>query len=206
MFLGNFRGNGDREHVRKNIKEAEYWDFSVNEHAFKGIRKYYYYYYCFLRTYLIMQDYPTFINHINQIKQQEFSAAIKPHNSVPKTIPVPLTDSALNNLSSAFSNMHIPLSPSASPSRSKKQEINNNKEKDRRDRAGSKGELNAETPFKLSVVSHSVCTNLKIYGPQQLTQLLDGRCCHIDVHYSMPYAKHSPPPHTSDTSVPRRIS
>lgn len=156
VWLGNFRGNGDREHVRKNITEAEYWDFSINEHAFK--------------------DYPAFINHINRIKRQEFAAEVKPHNPIPKTVPVTLTESAISNLSSSMSSLSLrvyynPITPGspASPKKGKgplsKEEINNNKERSERGKEkGEKGDgssnkvedLNAETPFRLSVVSHSM--------------------------------------------------
>jgi pimeloyl-ACP methyl ester carboxylesterase len=50
VFLGNFRGNGDRLHVRRDIRPEEYWDFSINEHAFLDI--------------------PAFIESINNTKKE----------------------------------------------------------------------------------------------------------------------------------------
>ncbi|KAN0027317.1 hypothetical protein ACTFIU_010007 [Dictyostelium citrinum] len=51
VFLGNLRGNGDRLHQNSKISSKEYWNFSMNEHAFLDI--------------------PTFIQNIRKIKSKE---------------------------------------------------------------------------------------------------------------------------------------
>uniref|UniRef100_A0A7S2W250 Partial AB-hydrolase lipase domain-containing protein n=1 Tax=Mucochytrium quahogii TaxID=96639 RepID=A0A7S2W250_9STRA len=56
VFLGNFRGaggDGARRHVNPNISDDEYWDFSINEHAF--------------------EDIPAFVNAIVRTKMSELS-------------------------------------------------------------------------------------------------------------------------------------
>ncbi|GAM20357.1 hypothetical protein SAMD00019534_035320 [Acytostelium subglobosum LB1] len=53
VFLGNLRGNGERLHTEHNISAKQYWDFSVNEHAFKDI--------------------PSFIQVIRQVKIKELA-------------------------------------------------------------------------------------------------------------------------------------
>lgn len=53
VWMGNLRGaNGDeRSHVNKNISSKEFWNFSINEHAFN--------------------DLPAFIQKIVQVKKEE---------------------------------------------------------------------------------------------------------------------------------------
>jgi len=54
VFLGNFRGaggDGARRHVKPDITDREFWDFSINEHAF--------------------QDIPAFVKIILRTKQME---------------------------------------------------------------------------------------------------------------------------------------
>ncbi|EGC28620.1 hypothetical protein DICPUDRAFT_100086 [Dictyostelium purpureum] len=51
VFLGNLRGNGDRLHQNSKISSKDYWDFSMNEHAFLDI--------------------PAFIQNIRKIKIKE---------------------------------------------------------------------------------------------------------------------------------------
>lgn len=152
VFLGNFRGNGTREHVRKNMTEAEYWDFSINEHAFK--------------------DYPAFINHINKLKHQEFASPIKPHPPLLKTVPVPLTETALSHLSSSVSSMSIHKDDKKGLKDRAEKDRKGSKEGSERDKRGSKEginnnkgirdghmrseDLNADSPFQLNVVSHSM--------------------------------------------------
>ncbi|KAL6069363.1 AB-hydrolase associated lipase region containing protein [Balamuthia mandrillaris] len=51
VWLGNFRGSYNYEHVNPNITPAAYWDFTINEHAF--------------------QDIPAFIRKIKEVKSQE---------------------------------------------------------------------------------------------------------------------------------------
>ncbi|EGG13630.1 AB-hydrolase associated lipase region containing protein [Cavenderia fasciculata] len=53
VFLGNLRGNGERLHTENNISTKQYWDFSINEHAFLDI--------------------PSFIQVIRQVKIKELS-------------------------------------------------------------------------------------------------------------------------------------
>jgi pimeloyl-ACP methyl ester carboxylesterase len=55
VWIGNFRGGSGPEykHVIKNISNASYWDFGMNEHAWRDI--------------------PAFINKILKTKRQEFA-------------------------------------------------------------------------------------------------------------------------------------
>lgn len=56
VFAGTFRGCSpiQGEHVDPNISRKEFWNFTVNEHAF--------------------QDLPAFIKKIREIKQEEFAS------------------------------------------------------------------------------------------------------------------------------------
>eukprot|EP01112_Ceratiomyxa_fruticulosa_P008441 TRINITY_DN2189_c0_g2_i1.p1 TRINITY_DN2189_c0_g2~~TRINITY_DN2189_c0_g2_i1.p1 ORF type:complete len:757 (-),score=148.47 TRINITY_DN2189_c0_g2_i1:227-2497(-) len=51
VWLGNFRGNGEKKHVKPDLSPKEYWNFSINEHAFKDI--------------------PAFVKHIYETKHRE---------------------------------------------------------------------------------------------------------------------------------------
>eukprot|EP01133_Synstelium_polycarpum_P007794 gene7794-9143_t len=53
VFLANLRGNGERLHTEHNVSAKQYWDFSINEHAFLDI--------------------PSFIQVIRQVKIKELS-------------------------------------------------------------------------------------------------------------------------------------
>eukprot|EP00164_Ancoracysta_twista_P002013 GFYU01002653.1.p1 GENE.GFYU01002653.1~~GFYU01002653.1.p1 ORF type:complete len:731 (+),score=174.53 GFYU01002653.1:123-2315(+) len=51
VWFGSFRGNGSRDHIISNISDVDYWDYSVNEHAF--------------------YDVPAFIETIRKVKAEE---------------------------------------------------------------------------------------------------------------------------------------
>jgi len=51
VFLGNFRGNAPTSHVNPNISSSVYWNFTINDHAFK--------------------DVPAFVKHIYDVKRRE---------------------------------------------------------------------------------------------------------------------------------------
>jgi len=62
VFLGNFRGAGGgaaRRHINENISEVDYWNFSINDHAFKDI--------------------PSFISCIVKTKLSEPKVVSRPH-------------------------------------------------------------------------------------------------------------------------------
>jgi hypothetical protein len=66
IWVGTLRGcEGSMQHVNKNIAPKDYWNFTVNEHAFL--------------------DFPAFINKIVEIKTKEFSE-LSSNTSKTKTI------------------------------------------------------------------------------------------------------------------------
>jgi len=57
VYAGTLRGCAPtKEHVNKNISSKDYWNFTVNEHAFL--------------------DLPAFINKIREIKNKEFGTFV----------------------------------------------------------------------------------------------------------------------------------
>ncbi len=54
MWMGNFRGAADEKHSDASVSPRQYWDFSLNEHAFL--------------------DMPAFVQAIHKIKAEEMRA------------------------------------------------------------------------------------------------------------------------------------
>ncbi|KAK5575150.1 hypothetical protein RB653_010406 [Dictyostelium firmibasis] len=93
VFLGNLRGNGDRLHQNSKISSKEYWNFSMNEHAFLDI--------------------PTFIQNIRKIKSKELFGLnnintkvnlLNPINSSSSSTPNNTTTTSTNNSTSNVNN------------------------------------------------------------------------------------------------------